>query len=165
MSLFNGASIISIEEGIISNPFNLLNYIYNKKCTIWFSVPSFLIYCLKLRAIDYNKLSSVRNIIFGGEVFPKKYLLELFNKLPDKKLTVFTDQQSALAYVHHMKFQKMILIIKLFAFRFSANNFNFEVVDDNLNEVEVGSMGELLIKDPNVRIGYLNDIENRRSIY
>ena len=71
VSLFNGASIISIEEGIISNPFNLLNYIYNKKCTIWFSVPSFLIYCLKLRAIDYSKLSSVRNIIFGGEVFQK----------------------------------------------------------------------------------------------
>ena len=41
-----------------------------------------------------------------------------------------------------MKFQKMILIIRIIL-GFPANNFNFEVVDDNLNEVEVGSIGEL----------------------
>ena len=48
---------------------------------------------------------------------------------------------------------------------FPANNFSFEVVDDNLNEVEVGSIGELLIKGPNVGIGYLNDIERTEEVF
>ena len=166
VSLFNGASIISIEEGIISNPFNLLNYIYNKKCTIWFSVPSFLIYCLKLRAIEYNKFSSVRNIIFGGEVFPKKYLLELFNKLPDKKLTSVYGPTECTCICSSYEVSKNDFNNQDYLpLGFPANNFNFEVVDDNLNEVEVGSIGELLIKGPNVGIGYLNDITQTKEVF
>ena len=64
---------------------NLINIIKKNKVNIWFSVPSLIVYYLTLKIINKNNLSSLNQIVFGGEGFPKNSLKILHSI--KKKLT------------------------------------------------------------------------------
>ena len=79
VSLFSGATLAVISQEDIKNPFHLIELVYKAECTIWFSVPSLLIYLLKLKQFKEGSLPTIRKIIFGGEGFPKRMLKELYD--------------------------------------------------------------------------------------
>jgi amino acid adenylation domain-containing protein len=66
-----------------SNPKALIQWISEKKINYWYSVPSVWVAILNYAGIEKDKLSSLKNILFAGEVFPPKYLKKLMNILPD----------------------------------------------------------------------------------
>ena len=72
-SIFNGATPHPTPTELLQKPLELVKWANSLNCTIWFSVPSLLVYLLTLRALSsVNKIASLRLIIFGGEGFPKK---------------------------------------------------------------------------------------------
>ena len=79
-SIFNGATMVVFKERDLNSPTKIKEIIRKNNCTIWYSVPSLLIYCQNLRAFEIQKFYNIKKIIFAGEPYPKKKLYELYKK-------------------------------------------------------------------------------------
>jgi D-alanine--poly(phosphoribitol) ligase subunit 1 len=87
-SIFNGATMVVFNENELKNTQLIMKILKKNRCTIWYSVPSLLIYCQNLRSFEMKKLFEVKKIIFAGEPYPKIKLHELFKKF-SKKIQFF----------------------------------------------------------------------------
>ena len=83
VSILSGATLIPISRAMLRSPYQTVDAFANHGVTTIFGVPSFFVYLLTVKAIQKDKLPSVRNIIFGGEGFPKNKLQELYEMFCD----------------------------------------------------------------------------------
>ena len=163
-SLFNGASLISVDHRLLITPKKLINYLNLKKPTFWFSVPSMLVYILNMRSIEKNDLPSLKKVIFGGEGFPKNQLRKLWDIWGDKKIfyNVYGPTECTCICSSYLVTQKDLSSNDLLPLGPIADNFDAKIVDENLNEVKNNTIGELLIGGPNVGMGYYNNIKKTK---
>ncbi len=77
-----GAAISLVPEGLSVFPLQLSKFIQSQKITVWYSVPMVLMQLLARGKLDDGDFSSLRWILFAGEVFPTKHLRALMEKLP-----------------------------------------------------------------------------------
>jgi D-alanine--poly(phosphoribitol) ligase subunit 1 len=161
-ALFNGACIYPLSRIQIINVTETLKYLKKNKITIWFSVPSLILYFQKFKIFNQKKLPSLKKIIFGGEGFPKKSLKRLFYdfKKNAKLYNVYGPTEctcicsSYIISKFDFNFKEMS---KLAPFGKSlANNFNYMILDNGNNLVKPGEVGELFIGGDNVANGYYN---------
>ena len=78
-ALFSGASLVPIKKEITTNLIELIALIDIIKCTIWFSVPSFLVYLQTMKALNDKTFQSIRIFMFRGEGFPKTQLKKFYH--------------------------------------------------------------------------------------
>ncbi len=166
-SIFSGAAMIGIDEATVKSPMLLVKKINFYNCTIWFSVPSLLVFIIKMRAFSSNDMSALKMFIFGGEAFPKKPLRDLanlfFNKIkffnvygPTECTCICSSYQVNL---DDLKDDKILPLGKI------ATNFNFLVLDLNMKEAGDGNIGELFLSGPNVGLGYYDDKERTEKSF
>ncbi len=77
-----GAAISLVPEGLAVFPLQLSKFIQSQKITVWYSVPMVLMQLLARGKLEEGDFSSLRWILFAGEVFPTKHLRTLMEKLP-----------------------------------------------------------------------------------
>ena len=73
-SIFNGATFVPLSHELVKNAAQLVKAINASGCTIWFSVPSLLVYLLTTKSLSKNDFKTIKRISFGGEGFPKNKL-------------------------------------------------------------------------------------------
>ena len=78
VALFSGASLTPVPRKLLNAPAELVSHVAAMGCTIWFSVPSLLIYVSTMKALTAASLPAIRCIIFGGEGYPKVELVKLW---------------------------------------------------------------------------------------
>lgn len=164
--LFSGGCLVPVKKDLLNNPSNLLAFLEKQECTIWFSVPSLLIYLSTMRALTPQKLPSLRLIIFGGEGFPKSELKKIFDLYSAR--TQFVNvygptEGTCICSAHRIDASNFNNMSNLSPLGKINPNFNFLIVNDNLECVAVGEKGELLISGPNISAGYYNDAELTQS--
>lgn len=166
-SLFNGACLVPVERQAVTQPKQLVARI--KDCSLWFSVPSLLIYLTTLKALEPKSWPHMRGIIFGGEGFPKAELKRLY-ALYGKQATLWnvygptecTCICSAYS-ISERDFQRMDALAPL---GHLAPNFTGAVMDESgRREVAAGEVGELFLMGPQVALGYYNDPERSRAAF
>ena len=164
ISLFNGASMVPVRAEDAKNPKTLVEFIDKTKCTIWFSVPSMLVYLLTTKALNGKELQSIRVFSFGGEGFPKtklKTLYELYSTNADI-LNVYGPTECTCicsSYpISEIDFEDMSELAPLGEM---APNFGYRIdpIQDNPN------YGELWLEGPNVGLGYFNDEERTNQAF
>src|SRR5436309_6659846 len=74
VSLKHGATLVIVEEQLGKEPARLAPWIADKKLTVWYSAPSILSLLAQFGKLDQRDYSSLRHVLFAGEVFPIKYL-------------------------------------------------------------------------------------------
>jgi amino acid adenylation domain-containing protein len=74
VSLKHGATLVLVEEQLGKDPARLAPWIADKKITVWYSAPSILSLLAQFGKLDQHGYSSLRLVLFAGEVFPIKYL-------------------------------------------------------------------------------------------
>ena len=74
VSLKHGATLVMVEEQLGKEPARLAPWIAEKKLTVWYSAPSILSLLAQFGKLDQHDYSSLRLVLFAGEVFPIKYL-------------------------------------------------------------------------------------------
>ena len=155
ISLMNGASICPLEIKNTNNLFSCLKYFYNKKCTIWFSVPSILIFLINLDLVKKKYLKFYKFIIFGGEGFPKKKLAKLFQKTDKAKLiNVYGPSEcTCISNIKHVKIEDLKDNNNLVSIGNITENFKYELISNK----KYGKNKELLLKGPGVGLGYYKD--------
>lgn len=166
-SLFTGASMVPVSEDLTKNPRKLIDALNEVNPTVWFSVPSMLVYVLKMRALKDADLKKLRIVSFGGEGFPKNQLRKLWElwKYRVKFINVYGPTECSCICSSYDVSDKDMRSDELLPLGPMAANFNFLVLNDEKKAVQDGEMGELYIIGPNVGLGYHNNPEKTKEVF
>jgi acyl-coenzyme A synthetase/AMP-(fatty) acid ligase len=77
-----GATMVPVPEELSVFPMNMADFIERQGITTWYSVPSVLTRLVLHSELGTRDFSSLRQILFAGEVFPTKYLRQLMAAIP-----------------------------------------------------------------------------------
>lgn len=164
-AIFSGASLVPVTAEQVQDTRLLVRLVNEAACTLWFSVPSLLVYLLTTRALAASDFPALRKIIFGGEGFPKTKLRQLYDMFGARAEleNVYGPTECTCicsAYtVSAADFQDMQNLAPL---GFLAQNFDFEILP--LNETDP-DFGELFLRGPQVGLGYYNDPERTANAF
>lgn len=166
-SLFTGASLIPINDKLTRNPRKMLDVLNELNPTIWFSVPSMLVYMLKLRALKQNDLLNLRIVTFGGEGFPKTRIRDLWEFWGHrvKFINVYGPTECTCICSSYGVCEDDLKNDELLPLGPIAPNFYKLIIDENGNRVKNGDLGELWIGGPNVGLGYYNDLSKSSEVF
>ena len=78
----HGAELHLVSEEFGKNPKDLAQFIAARKLTVWYSTPSILTLLMEFGNLEKHDCSSLRLVLFAGEVFPIKHLRELQRRWP-----------------------------------------------------------------------------------
>jgi amino acid adenylation domain-containing protein len=82
-----GASVIVVPDPVMRFPASVAALVEAERATIWYSVPHLLMQLVTRGALAQRDLSSMRWILFGGEVFPPGQLAELMTLIPSARVS------------------------------------------------------------------------------
>jgi len=82
VSLKHGASLHLIDDQTGKNPRELAAFIAQRRLSVWYSTPSVLHLLASLGNLSHYDFSSLRLVLFAGEVFPVKHLRQLIQQWP-----------------------------------------------------------------------------------
>jgi D-alanine--poly(phosphoribitol) ligase subunit 1 len=167
-AVMNGASLVPFNSVSMKDPYLVLRQIDKSHCTIYFSVPSLLIYFQTLRLMSPSVFASIRTVIFGGEGYPKPKLKELFEAVGDRMefVNVYGPTECTCicsAYrITNSDFQGLEGYAPLGE---PVKNFSFVILTEQDQAAEPGEVGELHLGGPCVGLGYFNDPELTRKAF
>jgi D-alanine--poly(phosphoribitol) ligase subunit 1 len=157
VTLFAGATLVPLTAGQVREPRALVGLVNEARCTVWFSVPSLLVYLLTTRALKADDFAAMRSIIFGGEGFPKtrlKQLFDLFGHRTALENVYGPTECTCICSAHRVTAPDFDDMQKLTTLGHIAQNFSAHILplDDAAPD-----FGELLLAGPQVGLGYYND--------
>ena len=164
-ALFSGASLTPISKALLNKPLDLVDYITEKKCTIWFSVPSMLIYLTTMRVLSKDKLNSIRLFTFGGEGYPKTELKKLYVLYSDhaKFVNVYGPTEcTCICSSYDISEADLEDLSELPSLGIINPNFAYVILDDGMKP---NKEGELYLLGPNVGLGYYNDEKRTKDAF
>lgn len=161
-ALFTGARLVPFSKEETRDPRLLVEKIDAAACTLWFSVPSLLIFLQTMKATVGKNLKSIRRFIFGGEGYPKAKLKGLYEAYASSSefFNVYGPTECTCIcscyQVTGRDFENMQGLPPLGRI---ADNFSFLILDHEGRKVRDGEIGELCLSGPNVGRGYYHDVE------
>jgi D-alanine--poly(phosphoribitol) ligase subunit 1 len=159
-SLFNGARLAPFTKDEVKDPKILVEKVDRAGCTLWFSVPSLLIFLQTMRAADGKHLKSIRRFVFGGEGYPKAKLKTLYDAYADSSelFNVYGPTEcTCICSCYKLSSPDFNDLQGLAPLGQIAENFEFLIVDEAGELVPNGETGELCLMGPNVGMGYYDD--------
>ena len=165
-SAIAGATTVIIPEAITKFPTSLSTLMADERISVWYSVPFALIQLMQHGSMHLRDLSALRWILFAGEVFPTKHLVQLMAQFPDVRFSnLYGPTETNVCTYYHVQ---PILGDSDEAIPIGRPCENVEdlVVDADDQPVEPGEVGELLIRGGVVMRGYWGQPErNEQSFY
>ena len=164
ISLFSGAQLVPLRAEQTKDPFALVKEVAKAECTIWFSVPSLLVYLMTTKSLAADSLPAMTRFIFGGEGFPKAKLKKLYDMygVQAALYNVYGPTEcTCICSSHKIGDDDFTDMGSLAALGFIAPNFDYVLMNGN----EDGTTGELCLKGPNVGAGYYNDRERTAASF
>jgi D-alanine--poly(phosphoribitol) ligase subunit 1 len=159
-ALFTGARLVPFSKDETSDPKLLVDKIAAAACTLWFSVPSLLMFLQTMRATDGKHLRSIRRFIFGGEGYPKAKLKSLYDAYAPTSefFNVYGPTEcTCICSSYRVTKDDFEDLQGLPPLGYIAANFDYLIVGDDQKPVATGETGELCLLGPNVGRGYYND--------
>lgn len=165
VGLFSGASLSPIPPDLMAKPYELVDYVAKMHCNMWFSVPSLLIYLNAMKALTANGLRNLRNIVFGGEGYPKPELKKLYDAFSEQAVltNVYGPTEcTCICSAHKLSADDFLDLDGLPTLGHLNPNFDHRILDENDRDAEEG---ELCLIGPNVAAGYFNDLERTNAVF
>jgi amino acid adenylation domain-containing protein len=160
VALKAGASIVIIPETSAMFPVRLAELIAKNRISVWNSVPSALTLLANLANLDHYDLSSLRLVLFAGELFPLKYLRRLQEAIPGARFCNMYGQTEANSSTYYWVDQlpsdgKGVLPIG----RPFPNFAVFALAEDGKLVDRPEQEGELYVRASTVALGYWGEPE------
>lgn len=167
-SLFVGGTLVPFTKAETKDPGVLVRKIDELGCTVWFSVPSLLLYLQTFRATDGRRLRSVRHFVFGGEGYPKARLVQLYRTYRDSARfhNVYGPSEcTCICSSHELSDRDFESLEGLPPLGRMSPNFRGIVLGEDGSVLGDGVVGELCLQGPNVGKGYFNDPERTAAAF
>ncbi|MBS1142604.1 MAG: D-alanine--poly(phosphoribitol) ligase subunit 1 [Proteobacteria bacterium] len=164
-AIFSGAALVPITAEQLCDTRQLVRLIDRAGCTLWFSVPSLLVYLLTTRALGAANFPAMRKIVFGGEGFPKtklRQLYDLFGARVELENVYGPTECTCICSAHTIGPADFDDMQNLAPLGRLTPNFDYEILPLDPAEPE---FGELFLRGPQVGLGYYNDPERTTKAF
>ena len=160
VALKHGATLVLIGEDAGKDPQRLADLIERERITIWYSAPSILALLAQFGRLDERDLSSLRTVLFAGEVFAVKHLRRLTELLPAPRyFNLYGPTETNVCTWYEVKLPVPAERTVPYPIGRVCSHLAGRVVDDEQREVPFGEEGELVIAGRGVMQGYWADAE------
>lgn len=165
-SLRAGATLCIANEKLLLFPQLLVGFAEAENITIWKGVSSLLMYLARTGAVSWGRLPTLQKILFSGEVFHTKYLIQWMSMFPGKSFynAYGPTEATGISMYYHVECMPLSADERIPLGKPCENTEVF-LLDDNKKPVQPGEPGEIYIKGVCVTKGYLNDPEKTRTAF
>lgn len=146
-----------------ADPREMLEQIEKEKITKLFCPPTVWIALLRHPDFETRDLSSLQKGYYGASIMPTAIIEELLERLPNMQLWNFYGQTELAPNATILQPDDQLR--KLGSAGKPGINVNTRIVDDDDNEVERGTVGEIVHQSPQATLGYLNDDEKTAAAF
>lgn len=162
----SGATVVIIPETTAIFPVKLAGYIAKNRISVWNSVPSALSLLATYKNLDSHDLSSLRLILFAGELFPLKYLRRLREVVPTAMFCNMYGQTEANSSTYYWVEQLPADTQASLPIGRSLPNFEVFALDEEGKQVtQSGHEGELFVRASTVALGYWGEKEKTENAF
>ena len=158
LDVFFGPAIYMGSTNVITAkpvPDNLLSLIEKFKITSFFAPPTVWIALLRSPLFDADKLKSLAKGYYGASIMPVEVLKELATRLPNVRLWNLYGQTEIAPLATMLGPDDQLR--KPGSCGKAVLNVETRVVDDQMQDVPVGDVGEIVHRSPHLMLGYFND--------
>jgi len=155
-TIFTGGQLVPFDHETVQRPPALITRLKEFGCTVWFSVPSLLMFLQTMKVLTRDNLGGLRQIMFGGEGYPKARLKDLFDEMGGqaKILNVYGPTEcTCICSCYEISLQDFSDLEGLPPLGHLNPNFSYRLVDGDF-EVAPGEIGELCLSGSCVGLGY-----------
>jgi D-alanine--poly(phosphoribitol) ligase subunit 1 len=165
VGLYSGSVLSPVGRELLASPYELVPAVGRMRCTIWFSVPSLLIFLMSMKAMRREALPALRTIVFGGEGYPKVELKKLYDMFAGQARLVNVygpTECTCICSAHVLRDDDFTDMAGIPTLGRLNPNFDYRILDEEGREAE---SGELCLIGPNVAAGYFNDLERTAAAF
>jgi amino acid adenylation domain-containing protein len=153
--LKHGARVVIVGESISKEPTALSQLIAGERITIWYSAPSILSLMAQFGKIAAHDFSSLRTVLFAGEVFPIVHLRSFKRQVPNPRyFNLYGPTETNVCTYHEIPQVVPDERTDPYPIGKVCENLEAKVIDADMQVVAPGGEGELCIAGPNVMVGY-----------
>lgn len=166
LDVFFGPAIYIGSSNVITSkpvPDNLLTLIEQHHITSFFAPPTVWIALLRSPLFDANKLGSLAKGYYGASIMPVAVLQELAARLPRVRLWNLYGQTEIAPLATLLGPDDQLR--KPGSCGKAVLNVETRVVNDAMQDVAVGEVGEIVHRSPHLMLGYFNDPERTAASF
>ncbi len=142
---------------------NILGLLSKYKANSFFAPPSIWIAMLRSPAFESSDLSALARGYYGASIMPVEVLAEIQRRMPQVRLWNFYGQTEIAPVATVLKPHDQVR--KAGSAGRAAINVETRVVDDDMNDVEPGQVGEIVHRSPQLLLGYYHDPERTAAAF
>ena len=162
----NGATLHIVDKGMYAFPIKLIDYIEKNKINALFWVPSALIMVANFRVLGKRDISSLKKIMFCGEVMPAKQLNMWRRVLPTAKYVNYYGPSEATYACSYYIIDREFVDDEVIPIGKAALNTEILLIDDFGKQViESEKIGEIYIRGTGLALGYYNNEEKTKEYF
>ena len=155
-----GATVVLVPPRAAMFPVELARFIEGEAISVWYSVPSALTMLVTRGGLPSCAFPRLRTILFAGEVFPMKYLLQLMDLLPHVNFhNLFGPTETNVCTWYDVPRFAAGETPPAIPIGHPIGGVEAYAVDEAGAPVPDGQVGELHVRGPTVMHGYWGDPE------
>jgi amino acid adenylation domain-containing protein len=161
-----GAQLRLVPAEVNLLPNKVADFIRSAKLTQWFSVPSLLNYMSKLDVVRFDDFPSLKRVIWCGEVLPTPSLVYWMKRLPGVSFTnLYGPTEATIASSYYTVPSCPEDETAAVPIGTACEGEELLVLNDKLQPVPRGEIGDLYIKGVGLSPGYWRDPERTREVF
>lgn len=161
-----GGTIVIASKEDVKDPRILKDLIEEESISFWNSVPTSMTSLMKVLKEDIdNEIISVKNIFLSGDWIPINLIPDIKKYFPEAAITSLGGATEGTVWSIYYPIEFIRDEWKSIPYGKPIQGNYFYILDENLNEVEVGTRGELYIGGIGVAKGYINDSERTERAF